>query len=291
MKYLKLIALFFVIASCSSTKHISETTSKSPSVAVKTKDSIAENTKPIEEAIAEPIAIAVSKDSVSTKSEPKIENEISKSFNHNAWTALLKRHVSNQGNVNYKGFKTDRKALLSYISSLSDNMPNDAWVKEEKLAYWINAYNAMTIDLILRHYPLKSIKDIKDPWDQRFWKLGEKWYNLNEIEHDILRKMDEPRIHFGIVCASFSCPKLLNEAFTAKDLDQQLTGATTGFLNDSKRNEISENSVNLSKIFQWFSKDFKQNGSLIEFINTYSSVDISAKAKKTFKDYNWALNE
>lgn len=291
MKYLKLITLLFFIASCSNTKRISETASKTPSEVVITKDSIAENTKPIEEVISEPIPVAVSKDSVSVESAPKIGNQISTSFNHNAWTALLKKHVSNQGNVNYKGFKTDRKALLSYISSLSDNMPNDAWVKEEKLAYWINAYNAMTIDLILRHYPLKSIKDIKDPWDQRFWKLDGKWYNLNEIEHDILRKMDEPRIHFGIVCASFSCPKLLNEAFTSKDLEQQLTAATTGFLNDSKRNEISENSMKLSKIFQWFSKDFKQNGSLIEFINKYSSVEVSAKAKKTFKDYNWALNE
>ena len=76
------------------------------------------------------------------------------------------------------------------------------------LAFWMNAYNALTIDLILRNYPVDSIKDIKNPWDQRLWKLGDKWYNLNQIEHDILRKMDEPRIHFGIVCASFSCPKL-----------------------------------------------------------------------------------
>ena len=148
----------------------------------------------------------------------------------------------------------------------------------------------MTIDLILRHYPVKSIKDIKDPWQQRYWKLGEKWYNLEDIEHQIL-KMDEPRIHFAIVCASISCPKLLNEAYTAENLEQQLTNVMKDFLSDTKRNFISKDKLELSKIFQWFTKDFKQNGSLIEFLNLYSNIEISAKAKTNYKDYNWDLNE
>jgi len=289
MKYLKLITLLVFIASCSSTKRISETTSKEAPKTVKITDSISENIKPIEESIPEPIK--VSENSQPTESEPEIENEISKPFNHDSWTDLLQKHVSNQGNVNYNGFKTDRKSLLNYITSLSENMPNDSWTKEDKLAYWINAYNALTVDLILRHYPIESIKDIKKPWDQRYWKLGDKWYNLNEIEHQILRKMNEPRIHFGIVCASFSCPKLQNSAFTAEIIDNQLTLATKEFLNDSNRNEISENNLKISKIFQWFAKDFKQNGSLIDFLNTYSDITISAKANKSFKDYNWNLNE
>ena len=187
--------------------------------------------------------------------------------------------------------RTTEKTLLNYITVLGENMPNDSWSKADKLAYWINAYNAMTIDLIIRHYPLKSIKDIKNPWDQRLWKLGDKWYDLSEIEHNILRKMDEPRIHFAIVCASFSCPKLLNNAFTPKDIEAQLTQATNVFLNDSTRNIISENSLELSKIFQWFTTDFKQNGSLIDFLNKYSDIKISNNAKKRFKDYNWNLNE
>ncbi len=210
------------------------------------------------------------------------------------WDELLEKHVSNDGKVNYKSFKTEHKKLLDYIYVLSSlysdrnfkNLP-----RTEKLAYWINAYNAMTIDLILRHYPIKSIKDIKNPWDQRFWKLGDKWYNLNEIEHQILRKMNEPRIHFAIVCASYSCPKLLNEPFQASNLEEQLTQVTKSFLNDSERNNISKDNIQLSKIFQWFAKDFKQNGSLIDFLNRYTAISISAKAKKTFKDYNWDLNE
>ncbi|MGE5944889.1 MAG: DUF547 domain-containing protein, partial [Flavobacteriales bacterium] len=174
---------------------------------------------------------------------------------------------------------------------LDKNTPKDNWKKEDKLAYWINAYNALTVDLIIRNYPIKSIKDIKNPWKQRLWKLGNTSYNLDEIEHDILRKMNEPRIHFAIVCASYSCPKLQNEAFVASKLESQLTMATKSFLADKNRNELSENSLKISKIFDWFSKDFKQKGSLIEFLNQYSNINISENAKIKYKEYNWSLNE
>jgi hypothetical protein len=210
---------------------------------------------------------------------------------HTSWNELLKKHVSEQGTVNYKGFKNDRLKLLDYFKTLNQSLPKETDSKAYTLAYWINAYNAFTIDLILRHYPIKSIKDIKKPWDQRYWKLGEKWYNLNDIEHEILRKMNEPRIHFAIVCASISCPKLQNKAFTPSHLELQLFKATDDFLNDHTRNSLSENSVELSKIFQWFAKDFKKNESLIDFLNQYSTIKISAKAKTSYKHYNWDLNE
>ena len=163
-------------------------------------------------------------------------------------------------------------------------MPTDTWSKEDKLSYWMNAYNAMTIDLILRNQPIASIKDIKDPWDQRLWQLGKKWYNLNEIEHQILRKMGDARIHFGINCASFSCPPILNEAFTADKVDTQLEALAKGFINDKQRNTITENSIEISKIFSWFAKDFKTNGTLIDFLNKYSDTPIASNAKKRFKD-------
>jgi hypothetical protein len=212
-------------------------------------------------------------------------------FDHAIFNDLLKKHVSSDGNVNYNGFKSDFKTLQSYIDLLKTYQPIDRWTKEDKFAYWINAYNALTIDLILRNYPTKSIKDIKDPWDQRLWELGEKSYNLNDIEHEILRKMNEPRIHFAIVCASVSCPKLQNEAFTALNLEEQLTNATKEFLKDTSKNELSENNIKLSKIFKWFKKDFEQNGSLIDFFNQYSEVSVSNGAKKSYKDYNWDLND
>ena len=214
-----------------------------------------------------------------------------KELMHKRWNTILQKHISNNGNVNYKGIKNDKIEFDVYIDYLSDTLPDDTWTKEEKLAYWINAYNALTVDLILRNYPTKSIKDIKDPWDQRLWQFGEKWYNLNDIEHQILRKMDEPRIHFAIVCASVSCPKLRNEAFIAANLDEQLTDVTLDFLTDTSKNELSKDTIKLSKIFKWFKNDFEENGSLIDFLNQFSDVLISSSAKKSFKDYNWDLND
>lgn len=212
-------------------------------------------------------------------------------FNHSRWNTLLQKNVSESGNVNYKAFRENPIELRVYIDDITHNTPTEDWTKEDKLVYWINAYNALTVDLIIRNYPTKSIKDIKDPWDQRLWQFGDKWYNLNDIEHQILRKMDEPRIHFAIVCASVSCPKLQNEAFTALSLEEQLTTATKEFLSDTSRNELSKDNIKISKIFKWFKKDFEQNGSLIDFLNKYSDVTISDSAKKSYKDYNWDLND
>ena len=212
-------------------------------------------------------------------------------IDHSVWEGLLKKYVSENGNVNYKGFKKDEALLNNYIEYLSTKVPSKNSVKQEILAYWINAYNALTVSLIIRNYPVKSIKDIKNPWGQRLWKLGDKMYNLEEIEHEILRKMNEPRIHFAIVCASYSCPKLLNEAFRAENLESQLTNAAKAFLADKNRNEISEKSIEISKIFDWFSKDFTQNGSLIDYLNQFTDITIAPDAKKRFKEYNWALNE
>ena len=220
-----------------------------------------------------------------------IQQVSTEAFNHNHWNKLLQKHVSKEGNVNYKGFKNDRLSLTAYIKSLGENMPTNRWSKEDKLAYWINAYNAMTVDLIIKKYPIKSIRNIFSPWKKRLWKLGKKWYNLNEIEHKILRKMNEPRIHFTIVCASYSCPKLSNKAYVAKDLELQLTKATKDFLSDPERNNLSENNIKLSKIFKWFSNDFKNDGTLIDFLNKYSDIKILNSAKKSFKKYNWDLNE
>lgn len=212
-------------------------------------------------------------------------------FNHSIFNNLLQKHVSQEGNVDYKGFKTDAKKLNDYINVLQSNHPTNSWAKKDKLAYWINAYNALTIDLIIRNYPIKSIKDLKNPWGQRLWKLGDTWYNLEDIEHEILRKMNEPRIHFAIVCASYSCPKLQNEAFTAARMEDQLTKATKEFLSDKTKNELSKDDIKISKIFRWFKKDFEHHGSLIDFLNQYSDINISAKARIDYSDYNWNLND
>ena len=212
-------------------------------------------------------------------------------IDHSLWTKILQEHVSDNGNVNYKSIKTNKIELDHYLHQLSENSPKDSWSKNELLAYWINAYNAFTIKLIIDNYPTNSIKDIKSPWDKKFIKINNKLVSLNYIEHDVLRKMNEPRIHFAIVCASFSCPKLQNKAYESSILEEQLMIATKSFLTDTSKNKISKNEVQISKIFKWFDKDFKQNGTLINFLNSYSEETISKNAKISYKNYNWDLNE
>lgn len=211
--------------------------------------------------------------------------------NHRLWDSFLKTYVSDEGNVNYKQIIKSPEDLKVYLNNLVGSQPNLNWTKNEQLAYWINAYNAYTIKLIIDNYPINSIKDIRNPWDEKFIPFDGQLISLNFIEHEILRKMDEPRIHFAIVCASVSCPKLQNDAFVPNQLEKQLTVATKSFLADTDRNDITKNELRISQIFKWFTKDFKQNGSLIEFLNKYTDKEISESAKLTYLDYNWALND
>ncbi len=236
-------------------------------------------------------------------SAKSIENRIPKStaafesqnsvkiLNHQKWNTLLQKYVSNKGTVDYKGFKKDAKALQVYLDELAINAPQKSWSKNATLAYWINAYNAYTVKLILDNYPIKSIKKIDNPWGKKFFTIGTKKYSLEEIEHEILRKMNEPRIHFAINCASFSCPNLANEAYTETELEKQLETAAKSFVNDKTKNTIAADKVEISSIFDWFSGDFKTKGTLIDFINKYSVVKINKKAKVKYKVYNWNLNE
>lgn len=236
-----------------------------------------------------------------TKKEPKMEettmNEAvqessqNKMIDHGKWDALLRKHVSASGDVDYKGFKKDEPELDVYLAQLAKKIPNKSDSKNSTLAYWINAYNAFTVKLILENYPLKSIKDIKDPWGKKFIQLEGNKYSLEQIENEILRKMSEPRIHFAINCASESCPNLINKAYTDNDLDKQLDYAASSFINDKTKETITPNKVEVSKIFDWFSDDFKQNGSVIDYLNKYSKTKINPNAKISYKDYDWDLND
>ena len=229
-------------------------------------------------------------------------NSESKPINHAIFDSLLKKYVNEEGYVNYKGFLKDSVQFNSYLDLLSRNHPNEKnWSKEERLAYWINAYNAFTIKLICNYYPVKSIKDIKsgipfvsDTWTISFIKIEGKTYNLNDIEHGIIRpKFNDPRIHFAVNCASKGCPPLRNEAYMASKLNAQLDEQAKSFINDGNRNKIqSANKADLSKIFTWFSGDFKKAApSVIAFINKYSNTKLSEKATLVYQDYDWNLNE
>jgi hypothetical protein len=233
------------------------------------------------------------------KTQPKGNSDHAPS--NASWTKVLKTYVNQSGLVNYKGLLKDRGELNQYLSLLSSNPPSDKWSTNEKKAYWINAYNAFTVKLILDHYPVKSIKDIgpaiqipfvNTPWAKKFFKIGGEEMKLDEIEHSILRKQfNDPRIHFTLVCASRSCPRLRNEAYEAATLDQQLDGQGKTFLADKSKNIISPDKLQVSKIFSWFKGDFTKSGSLIQFLNKFSPVSINKNADIDYLDYNWNLNE
>ncbi len=213
-------------------------------------------------------------------------------LDHSAWTVLLKKYVDTEGNVDYKGFKNDRAALTSYLNCLSENKPDDSWSVQEILAYYINVYNAFTVDLIVENYPVESIKDINGPWTRAIVPIGNTKMSLGGVENGLLKKMNEPRFHFAINCASVSCPKLLNEAYTAATINEQLDKVTREFIN-SDENKISENKAELSSIFDWYEKDFLVHGidNIIEYINQYSDTKINPDATITYLEYNWGLNE
>lgn len=210
------------------------------------------------------------------------------SVDHTVWDGLLKAHVDAKGVVNYGGFIQDKAKLEDYLEFLAARVPDDTWSVQEQLAYYINLYNAATVKLILDHYPVQSIQDVPRTWAVPFIKIGAKEFSLGALEHSLLRKMNEPRIHFAINCASKSCPDLWNSAYTAAHLDTQLDRATRRFLNSDK-NHISEDRLELSKIFQWFKGDFN-DGDLIGFLDPYVGFNISSSAEIEFRPYDWSLN-
>ena len=221
-------------------------------------------------------------------------------ISHDIFNNLLAKHVSDSGNVNYKGFIADSVRFNKYFELLENNHPNRKWSKNERLAFWINTYNAYTIRLVITNYPVKSIKDIggsiykvNTAWDIKMIKIGDEIYDLNNIEHQKIRgQFDEPRIHFAINCASVSCPKLLNEAFYPERLEEQLEQVTSEFVNDKKRNLITYEKAILSKIFSWYSRDFKLgHKSVTDFINNYSEVKLNSNTDLDYMDYDWNLND
>ncbi len=220
---------------------------------------------------------------------------------HHLLDSLLTLYIDEKGWVDYPGVKQDSMLLNEYLESLKANPPDtNTWSREEQMAYWINAYNAFTIQLITDNYPLKSIKDLNPSisipfvnsiWDVQFIDIGNTSLSLNNIEHDILRgHFKESRIHFVINCASISCPRLLNKAYVPETLDSLMDKQADEFINDESKNLITENRVQVSKIFLWFGKDFKRDGTLIDYLNRYADVNIKNSAQVDYMAYNWLLN-
>jgi hypothetical protein len=221
---------------------------------------------------------------------------------HERWTAQLHRFV-HAGEVDYAAWKKEQAQLDDYLRELVRVRKEEftSFSREQKLAFWIDAYNAYTVRLILDHYPVSSIRSIGLLPGAAFRRafiplLGEE-LTLDEIENR-LRQMGEPRIHFAIVCASKSCPQLRTEAYRADVLDRQLDAAARGFLRDPARNDwdAPSRTLKLSSIFKWFREDFERPaGSLQAYVARYLDLAIriaveSGPARIEFLDYDWSLN-
>ena len=183
--------------------------------------------------------------------------------------------------------------LDRYLKLIGDNEAKTGWSQAEKKAFWLNAYNAWTIKLVLERYPVSSIKDVSaKPWDKRFIKIGANTHTLNDIENKIIRRQfKDARIHFAINCASISCPKLSNKAFTLLNVEKELDRLTKAFF-ETDNVKLVEKSAQLSKIFEWHADDFIQESeSVLKFVEQYSGMTFHPKVKVSYLDYNWKLNK
>ncbi|MCF6313434.1 MAG: DUF547 domain-containing protein [Verrucomicrobiales bacterium] len=219
---------------------------------------------------------------------------------HAQFEGVLKKYVDDKGMVNYAALKKNRADLDAYLKTTGAISESEfkAWTHDQRLAFLINVYNAETLQLIIDHYPVKSIKKIGgfffgQPWDVECVTLFGKKTTLNHIEHDILRpKYKEPRVHFVIVCAAMGCPPLSNQVFVAESLDQQLDTRGQVFLAQKNKNKLDGSTLYLSPIFSWFAEDFTKNGSLQDFVAKFFPTDIKGKKLKIkYTSYDWSLNK
>jgi len=229
---------------------------------------------------------------------------------HSVWDRLLKKYVDDNGLVNYTAWKAseeDTNALRQYLATLGRGNPAAPTTKEGKLAFWINTYNALTIYGILDVYPTSSIRNHTakvigyNIWrDLQLWVADQK-YSLEDIEHKILRKLDEPRIHFAIVCASIDCPRLRSEAYTADGLEDQLADNARDFFSRAAhfRVDVAKRAVFVSPILEWFGEDFgssSQKGlqKLVKYLpadNGAPQLIEQGDFSVSYLDYDWNLND
>ncbi len=215
------------------------------------------------------------------------------------YAELLNKYVKN-GMVDYQGFKNVEAKLDRYLKILEETDPK-ALSRNEQFAFYINAYNAWTIKLILSDYPgVQSIKDLgslfKSPWKKKIARIDGDVVTLDNIEHDTLRpRFKDPRIHFVVNCASKSCPPLRSEPYRGAVLDQQLTEMTKNFINDPVYNRLEGNTLYVSSIFKWYSEDFDDD--IVGFFEKYAEGGLKEKLQKQageidveYLDYDWSLN-
>lgn len=253
--------------------------------------------------------------------------EKKQAFSYDDYAAVLKDHVDDKGMVNDKKLKAAPQRLNALITAMSkvNQKSYDRWNNNEKIAFWLNAYNVLTLKVIIDNYPIKSsffrsriypkksIRQIPGVWNKIKFNVMRQDLTLGHIEHKILRKkFNEPRIHMAIVCAAKGCPPLLNKPYTAQRLNEQLDDRTRRFLANPKKFKLDRDKkrVYLSPIFKWFADDFvdkygseeniakhsKNTSAVLNFVATYLNKNDSdnlrsGKLKIKYLKYDWSLNE
>ncbi|MDT0538277.1 MULTISPECIES: DUF547 domain-containing protein [Croceitalea] len=197
------------------------------------------------------------------------------------------------GKVDYKTIKENPTSLNQLISLANDIsvLKEDAKIYQ---SFWINAYNLAVIKGIVDNYPIKSPLNKKGFFDEITYQIGGENITLNEIEHKVLRGNfpDEARFHFVLVCAGLGCPPIINKAYLPETLDHQLQTQTELALNDPNFIRVKGKKVQLSQLFEWYKADFTKDGkSQIDYVNQFRKEKIDSKAKVSYYEYDWALNE
>jgi len=224
-------------------------------------------------------------------------------IDHVSWDGLLQRYVNSAGLVDYRRWKSspvDVAALDEYLSVLSKADLNCSASREAKLAFWINAYNALTIRGILRDYPAANTQSEPMPQVPKVQlPIGKSTFSLDQIEHELLRPLNEPQIHFAIVCGLRGCPRLMNRAYAARGVTAQLNENAKQFFADPSKFALSGGSeLQLSPILQWYADDFgKTPTEVLKTIAPYMPTELRSKLlgqpdlRIRYLGYDWSLND
>lgn len=237
------------------------------------------------------------------------EPDSNQKIDHSAWGVFLDTYLSKDhdgiSRVDYGGVSSeDRASLEAYIDRMQA-VTITRYSRPQQFAYWTNLYNALTIDVVHDHYPVKSIRDIKlsgglfsaGPWNKKLLEIEGKKVSLNDIEHRILRPIwKDPRIHYALNCASLGCPNLAPVPFTAENSEQLLELGAAEYVNHPRGVQLREGRLWVSSTYIWFEPDFgggKQGvvEHLIRYAGTALAADLQKTAKISGSDYDWSLND
>ena len=234
----------------------------------------------------------------------KSDEASTKIIEHSVWSGILSGYLSTQADGAFFAYgkvtKKDREKLQGYLSYLTSLDPR-AYRRSEQKAYWINLYNALTVELILKHYPVKSITKIGPwykfgPWDESVTKVAGESLTLNDIEHRILRPIwQDKRIHYAVNCASKGCPDLASQPYTGATVESMMEEAAQRYIQQEKGVVFIDGKLTLSRIYEWYAVDFGSRESLLRHIKRYSRPDMARKIDKytgeLMYQYSWSLNK